>query len=119
MKKILVAVVGILAVASLASAEVFTFKSYSAAGATNTLNTCAVLKGKAYAEGTFDAETITNVAIATKAGSGTYTAPSGYDYKILCFQTASPKDAVVVQFLTSASASIFYPLSTFLFKQAR
>lgn len=94
------------------------FQSYSGVGLTNTLNTCSVLKGKLYPEGTFNAESVTNYAIASKAGtSSAITLNAGSDYKIACFQTAAPATAATVKMLFDSSTTNWFPVSSLLYHQ--
>lgn len=105
---LLLLLVASIAVAGPASVG---FRSYSAAGITNYPTTCAVLAGKQQANGAFDAVILANYAM-TKGGTGSFTVDPGYDYKISCVQTASPKDAITVKLFFNGSETNFFPTSS-------
>lgn len=117
MKKLITAFVLLCATSAFAQPTTMAFQSYSGVGVTNTLNTCAVLSGKLFSDSSFNVESIANYAVTTKAGtSSSITLSAGSDYKIACFQTSSPKDAVVMKLLFDGGTT-YFPMSSLLYRQ--
>lgn len=116
MKKILLllAVVLLPALATAAPPSTLGFRNVSTVAGPNYAATCTVMAGTQQVNGAFDVATLTNYAM-TKGGVASSIATSNAkDYKVSCFQTASPKDAITVKMFINGSETNFFPMSSLL-----
>lgn len=118
MKKIIVAALAVLTTASVALATPASvgFRNYSAAGITNYATTCSVLESSVATDGSVDVASVTSYSM-TKGGTASFTAKAGKDYKISCFQTTSPKDAITVKMFFNASETYYFPISSIVLRK--
>lgn len=117
MKKFIVALAVLLVpVLAFATPSAVGFRSYSAAGVTNYATTCSVLESSVAVDGSVDVVSVTSYAM-TKGGTASFTAKTNRDYKIACFQTASPKDAITVKMFFNGSETYYFPISSIVLRK--